>query len=145
MPCGEPGEGGWLICVWKQLVAQRHHAHYFLIRMPPSAKLLSDSPDGVIKPLQMSGRLVQHFDRSSRCQKTNEVVKNPEKFGLTSLKSLVLELCNVYGAWCPQSPIKVSQLTQLGVPRAPPELPVLVATLCLCEAFVGRNKFCSTM
>ena len=36
---------------------KRHHAHYFLIRIrPPSAKLLLESPDGVIKPLQLAQR-----------------------------------------------------------------------------------------
>ena len=225
----------------------------FSLECPPSAKLLLESPDGAIKPLQLAQRsesspklwqilwipekneivgtpiifcpmLIFSFPLrfSTICCPYFVQLVSPSKvsqraqlgvFGATfcaigvlvfyqkclrerswmalelylvhlmshlSIKSVPASNQSVPGSaagcpcsyilctWCPGFPSKVSQRSQLVVPgfifcalgvlvfhqKCPREgswvslevqqLPVLASTLCLCAAFVRRNKFCST-
>ena len=96
------GGGGWLICVWWQLVANATMRIIFSLECPPSAKLLLESPDGVIKPLQsaqMSERFSKLEPNSERWRQRSKSKKNYE--GAHFRCYSVFKMCQIM-AKCPR-------------------------------------------
>ena len=91
MPCGEGG-GGCLICVWwEQLCPNGTMRIIFSLEWPPSAKLLLESPDGVIKPLQSA----QMSERFSKLKPNSERWEQSSKKNKKSAFQMLLSFQNV--------------------------------------------------
>ena len=146
MPCGEGG-GGWLICVRWQLVDQRHHAHYFLIRMAhPRPNYYWTLPMESLNHYSwLKGlRAVKTLAESVLwLPETNEIrcalgvpvslIKCPNFDSWVSLVSI--KSVPIFYQKCSSIGSKVSQRGQLCVPMEVHQLPVLAATLLLLCSF----------